>query len=221
MKSKLILAGLAVAAFLAAPFAAQAADLGPGPAYKAPAYVAPSYGNWGGWYVGINAGYGFGKSDWTGPVPASLSPKGFLAGGTLGYNFQTGSWVWGLEGDFDYSAMKDDSACAAGTCTLKNNWLATARGRIGYGGWSSFMPYITGGAAFAGLKASTTVGGESSSTRIGWTLGAGVEYALWSSWSVKAEYLYASLGKFNCAACGGDDVKFNTSIVRAGLNYRF
>ena len=55
-------------------------------------------------------------------------------------------------------------------------------------------------------------------TRIGWTLGAGLEYAMWSNWSVKLEYLYADLGK---ASFGGTDVEFKTSIVRAGLNYRF
>jgi len=61
-------------------------------------------------------------------------------------------------------------------------------------------------------------------TKVGWTLGAGVEYAMWSNWSVKVEYLYADLGKSSCGAatCGIDtDVTFKTSIVRAGVNYRF
>ena len=56
--------------------------------------------SWTGFYAGINGGYGFGKSDWSGTVTnGSTKPKGALAGVTLGYNLQTGSWVWGLEGD--------------------------------------------------------------------------------------------------------------------------
>ena len=214
MKSRLIHLGLALAATIAAPFAAQAADLGPSPSYKAPAYVAPSYATWSGFYVGVNAGYGFGTSDWA-ALATDPKPKGFLAGGTIGYNLQTGVWVWGIEGDFDYSAMKDD----VGGNETKVPWFGTARGRIGYAGWGNLMPYITGGAAFANVKASSAAGSESK-TRVGWTAGVGLEYALFSSWSVKVEYLYADLGSFNCTVCGGD-VEFKTNIVRAGLNYRF
>jgi outer membrane immunogenic protein len=226
MKARLIHLGLAMAALIAAPIAANAADLGPAPSYKAPAYVAPSYFSWSGFYVGINGGYGFGESKWDAP-PITLGPSGVVAGGTLGYNLQTGSWVWGIEGDFDWSNMKEDGGCNGGfTCEVKADWFATARGRIGYAGWNNFLPYITGGAAFAGLKASNTaVGGESSKTQVGWTVGAGVEYALYSAWSVKLEYLYADLGKFDCSTCsagpGTDNVTFKTNIVRAGVNYRF
>jgi outer membrane immunogenic protein len=210
MKSKLIQLGLAIAAVFAAPMAASAADLGPAPSYKAPAYVAPSYATWSGFYVGVNAGYGFGKADAAG---ANVDPSGFLAGGTIGYNLQTGVWVWGLEGDFDYSAMKDSKAGVE----VKSPWFATARGRIGYAGWGNLMPYITGGAAFANLKA-TAAGVSDNATRVGWTAGAGLEYAMWSNWSVKVEYLYADLGTYSL---NGTDVDYTTNIVRAGLNYRF
>jgi outer membrane immunogenic protein len=217
MKSKLIQSGIALAALLAAPFAAQAADLSPSPAYKAPAYIAPAF-TWSGFYAGANFGYAFGTANWTGPT-AETKPDGFLGGGTLGYNLQTGIWVWGLEGDFDYTAIKGSVACGgAVVCTFKDQWLATTRGRIGYAGWGNFMPYFTGGAAFAEVKA--TAGGLSKSTlRTGWTVGGGVEYALWSNWSLKAEYLYTDLGKDSC--CGGRTVDYTTNIVRSGLNYRF
>jgi outer membrane immunogenic protein len=212
MKSRLIHLGLAIAALMAAPIAAQAADLGPTPSYKAPAYVAPSYATWTGFYVGINGGYGFGSAD-TGGV--SFDPSGFLIGGTVGYNLQTGSWVWGLEGDFAYSAMKDDSTVAGAEIEIP--WFGTARGRIGYAGWGNLLPYITGGAAFAKMDISGP-GGSESDTRIGWTVGAGLEYALFSNWSVKVEYLYADLGEFEFA---GGNIDFNTHIVRGGINYRF
>ena len=81
-----------------------------------------SYYNWTGFYVGLNAGYGFGSSDWSAVPTASNKPKGFLVGGTLGYNYQVGSWVFGIEGDFDWSNVKDSVACAVGvTCGTSNN----------------------------------------------------------------------------------------------------
>lgn len=224
MFNKFTRAGVAAAALVFAPLAASAADLPRGP-YKAPAYVAPAYANWTGFYAGLNAGYGFGKSDWDSPA-VSTKPKGFVGGVTLGYNYQTGLWVWGLEGDFDYSGMKGSADCAGGTCETKNSWFATARGRIGYAGWNNWLPYITGGAAFGDVKA-TSPFGDASKTKVGWTAGAGVEYAMWTNWSVKVEYLYADLGKFDCGtSCGGpgvttDNITFKTNIVRAGLNYRF
>lgn len=221
MTSKLIRTGFAAAALLMAPLAAQAADL---PSYKAPARLAPSYSNWTGFYVGINGGYGFGDSTWD--VPAvSNSPKGAVAGGTLGYNFQTGSWLWGVEGDFDYSGMKDDVVCGAGTCETKNSWLATARARLGYAGWNNWLPFITGGAAMGDIKATNSLRSSASKSKLGYTIGGGVEYAMKANWSVKLEYLYVDLGSFDCGvACGGvtpDNVSFNANVVRAGLNYRF
>lgn len=221
MLSKLSRTGLAAAAVLLAPLAAHAADLPRGP-YKAPAYVAPVYANWTGFYAGVNVGYGFGKSNWDFPA-VSPSPKGVLAGITLGYNFQTGVWVWGLEADVDYSGMKGSADCFGGTCETKNSWLGTARGRIGYAGWNNFLPYLTGGAAFGDIKASSPFG-SATKTKVGWTAGAGMEYAMWSNWSVKLEYLYVDLGKMDCGiSCGAasDNVSFKANTVKAGLNYRF
>lgn len=224
MKTKTIRAGIAVAALLIAPIAAQAADM-PQPSYKAPAYYGPAYANWSGLYLGLNGGYGFGKSNWD--VPAvSPSPKGGLFGVTLGYNLQTGTWVWGAEGDVDFSTMKGSTDCGLGgiTCETKDSWLGTARLRLGYAGWTNWLPYITGGAAMGDIKATNSASSSANKTKIGYALGAGVEYAMLSNWSVKLEYLYADLGKFDCGiACGAatDNVSFKSNLVRAGLNYRF
>jgi outer membrane immunogenic protein len=224
MMTKMIRTGFAVAALIGASIAAEAADL-PQPSYKAPAYSAPSYVNWGGFYVGLNGGYGFGKSNWDVPG-VSPSPKGALFGATLGYNLQTGTWVWGAEGDFDISTMKGSTGCGPGgiTCETKNDWLATARLRLGYAGWNNWLPYLTGGAAMGDIKATNSALSSANKTKIGYTFGAGVEYAFWSNWSVKAEYLYVDLGSFDCGiACGAptDNVSFKANVVRAGLNYRF
>jgi len=216
---------LGLALLLSAPLTATAADLGP--AYRAPAYVAPLYATWTGFYAGLNIGYGFGNSDWAAPS-VSLAPDGVLAGATLGYNRQTGLWVWGVEGDIDWSGMKNSTACSGGfSCETSIDWLGTARLRVGYAGWSNWLPYITGGAAFGNVKASNSAYSDASNTRFGWTAGAGIEYAFLGNWSAKLEYLYADLGSFDCAtACGGpavttDDVSFTTNMVRFGLNSRF
>jgi outer membrane immunogenic protein len=195
-----------------------------GPAYKGPVYVAPF--SWTGFYAGINGGYGFGKTNWTGNGGSSgdFNVNGPLVGGTIGYNMQTGSWVWGLELDADYSSIKGSTSVAGCVgCETKNDWLTTGRVRVGYA-WDRWLPYVTGGAAYGDVKMSFP-GNSETKTRLGWTAGAGVEYAFLGAWSAKLEYLYVDLGKANCdpSTCGGTgvDVKFNTSLVRAGLNYRF
>jgi outer membrane immunogenic protein len=211
------------AAILMAPVGAHAADL----ARRAQPYYAPApaYSNWTGMYAGINAGYGFGSSSWNPLVVSSNpSPKGFLAGATIGYNYQTGAWVWGLEGDLDFSTVKGSATCGAANCETKNSWLGTARARLGYAGWSNWLVYGTGGAAVGDIKASNSLVGTATATKMGWALGAGAEYAMWTNWSVKLEYLYADLGSVTCdVACGGisgDKVTFKTNMIRGGVNYR-
>jgi outer membrane immunogenic protein len=199
------------AAVLIAPAGAHAADLGrrlPPPSYSVPVYTSTT---WTGMYAGINAGYGFGRSDWD-PlvVSANPSPKGILAGLTVGYNYQTGTWVWGLEGDLDFSDIKGSAVCGLATCETKNSWLGTARMRLGYAGWSNWLVYGTFGGAAGNVKASNSLLGTTSATKIGWAAGVGAEYAMWSNWSVKMEYLYADLGSTSCdVSCGaflGDKV---------------
>jgi outer membrane immunogenic protein len=216
-------AGL-MAAAMATP--SLAADL-PRPAFKAPVYIAPF--SWTGFYVGINGGYGWGDVDITRGAATSTSSNqtGWLIGGTAGYNLQTGNWVWGLEGDIDYALIKGNSsntaACAGGTCTFKDTYFATARGRIGYA-FDRWLPYFTGGATFSGVQATSAGGTTSNDNSVGWTVGGGVEYAFLGAWSAKLEYLYADLGKSTCGAtiCGiSTDFEPKINIIRAGLNYRF
>ncbi len=218
-----------IAAAVASP--SFAADLPP-PTYQTPSYKAPAYSpeyyvapfSWTGFYLGINGGYGFGSSNWTNVTGTSgdFDVSGGLAGGTLGYNLQTGVWVWGIEADAAYSWIKG-SGCGA-NCETRNDWLGTARGRIGYA-WDHWMPYLTAGAAFGDVKMTPFSGGGSETkTKIGWTAGVGVEYAFLGAWSAKIEYLYVDLGTatVSAATAGLDnDVKFSTSIVRGGVNYRF
>jgi outer membrane immunogenic protein len=186
---------------------------------KAPLYsVVPAY-NWTGFYVGINGGGGWGSSDFSAPLSsASFDTSGGLVGGTLGYNYQAGQLVFGLEGDIDWSNIRGSGTCAGLSCSTRNNWLGTARGRVGYA-IDRVMPYVTGGAAFGDIKTSVAGFGDSSQTKTGWTVGGGIEAALAGPWTAKVEYLYVDLGRGSSVL--GSDASFKTNIVRAGLNYRF
>jgi outer membrane immunogenic protein len=205
---------------------AAAADLpprmAPQPYYKAPAEVQVY--NWTGFYIGINGGGGFGRSQWD-SIGSSFDVSGGLVGGTVGYNYQFGQAVVGVEGDIDWADINGttNTACPFG-CKTTDNWLSTVRGRLGYAA-DRFMPFITGGAAFGDIRASTPGFAGASNTEAGWTVGAGLEFAIAGNWTAKAEYLYVDLGKFNCGiSCGAaatDNVSFTTNLVRAGVNYRF
>jgi outer membrane immunogenic protein len=204
---------------------AAAADLPPRPApapyYKAPVAV-PVY-NWTGFYIGINGGGGFGRSTWD--TTGSFDISGGLVGGTVGYNYQFGQGVVGIEGDIDWADINGttNTFCGFG-CKTSDHWLSTVRGRLGYAA-DRFMPFVTGGAAFGDIRASTPGFAGGNNTNAGWTVGAGLEFAIAGNWTAKAEYLYVDLGKFNCGiSCGAavtDNVSFTTNIVRAGVNYRF
>jgi outer membrane immunogenic protein len=223
MISKLIKASVAAVALLAVPFVAQAADM---PIKGAPRSVV-SYYNWTGFYAGINGGYGMGTSTWSLPA-ASIKPKGAMFGGTLGYNWQSGAIVYGIEGDWDWSRVKGSVSCAAAlaTCETSNSWLATFRGRVGYA-FDRWLPYVTAGAAYGNVKATDTLLGglgatSASKSELGWTAGAGLEYAFLGNWTAKLEYLYVDLGSFNAGPAPlVNNVSFKENIVRAGLNYKF
>jgi outer membrane immunogenic protein len=203
---------------------ANAADLprrpyGPPPQ---PVYV-PVY-NWSGLYIGINGGGAWGDAKWD--SVGTYDVTGAMVGGTIGYNWQVTQWVFGLEGDIDWTNIegKTNAACAFG-CKTTNSWLATVRGRIGYS-FDRFLPYITAGLALGDIKAHQPgfVGGDD--TNVGWTAGAGFEFVIAGNWSAKAEYLYVDLGKFNCGiGCGNginpDNVSLTSHVFRGGVNFRF
>jgi outer membrane immunogenic protein len=217
---RLFFAGIALTALAGL---AQAADLPAGPQsyYKAPVF-APPY-SWTGFYVGVNGGGGLGRSNWD--SAGGFNTSGGIAGGTVGYNYQYSHAVFGAEGDIDWSGIKGSTTtlgCPTG-CTTSNTWLSTVRGRLGYA-FDRFLPYVTGGAAFGNISATAPGLAGNSTTNAGWTVGAGLEFAIAGNWTAKAEYLYVNLGRFNCSlSCGAasDNVSFNTNLVRAGINYRF
>lgn len=202
-----------------------AADMPGG--YREPAYAAPAAG-WGGVYVGLNGAYGWGQSDWSGGVTTGTnSPAGGLFGATLGFNAQSGAFVFGAEGDIAGNWMRDSNStgtgfCSAPGCAIQTSWFATTRGRVGYA-FDRALAYFTAGAAFGDVQM-IAPGGSVTADRAGWTAGVGLEYAFLGPWSAKFEYLYADLGSASCGAavCGTDTtVTFKTNIIRLGVNYRF
>jgi outer membrane immunogenic protein len=247
---RLSVALIAVVSTIALTQIASAADL----PVKAPApVVAPLY-NWTGPYAGIAGGVAWGHSKQTDPgVPCSFfgldplpgggcgspnddgsyAPTGGIIGGTLGYNWQQGPWIFGVEGDYSWADVSGNSqTCGASSpaphaCGTKLESLGTFRGRIGYamGATGNWLPYVTGGLAVGELKAWDNLFPSSGSDfRAGWTVGAGVEVGFERNWTFKVEYLYVDLGSrqmFNVVPGVPETVSFTANVVRAGFNYKF
>ncbi len=205
---------------------AEAADLGRPSLKDGPDYGAPRY-LWTGAYAGLQAGYGWGTSRQTNIdtliTTRDYDTDGFIGGGTLGYNSQTGQLVWGFEGDLSYTDVSGSStvACIAG-CSSSLNWLMTLRARVGWdmNGW---MPYVTAGMAIADAHVSTNGAGSRTDTLAGWTAGGGVEVKIDRNWSVKAEYLFVDLGDMRNTVPGARiNADFDElHVVRGGINYKF
>ena len=226
-----LLAGVGLLAVAVATQPAFAADM-PRPVTKASVPVAAPLFNWSGFYVGATAGWGWGNSRICNESNDECSPEfdvdGFIAGGTVGYNWQMGSaWVAGLEADISYSDIRGIDrdqvvfGCGAG-CRTELEWFGTARVRLGPA-FDRFLPYVTGGLAFGAIDA-TSSGLSGGSTRTGWTVGAGAEFAFAPNWSAKLEYLYVDLGSFIFVSTEGNTLSTNEGrfhVVRVGLNYQF
>src|SRR5262249_39503297 len=153
---------------------------------KAPA-IAP-LPTWTGLYIGAVGGY---ASQSNGGAP--LTQKGGFGGGTLGYNWQMGSLVLGVEADAVWADINDNvGVTGIATFGAKIQDMGTVRGRVGYA-IDQVLLYGTAGYAWADNKVTATVGPFSTSdsqVQNGWTAGAGIEYMFAPHWSLKGEYLY-------------------------------
>lgn len=200
--------GAIVFAAMGVAVSAQAADLG----YQRraePYAVQPLVYSWVGPYIGANLGYGWGDI-----TNNPTSPSGLLGGVQAGYNWQSGAWVFGLEGDVQINGADDTFA----PWKFSNPWFGTARGRVGYA-FNNVLVYGTGGLAFGEVSGQNFFLTESHGT-IGWTAGAGVEMALNKNWSAKAEYLYVDLSDKNFTITGLPN-GYQFGVIRLGVNYHF
>jgi outer membrane immunogenic protein len=197
-----------------------------------PTYIPPPpVFSWTGFYAGINGGYGgdqvvFGLAG----ASTSLTSSGFLGGGQVGFNYQFlgSNIVAGIEADADASTIRGQLGASAPGVALSEgahlDYLGTVRGRLGYA-VGNILPYVTGGFAYGETTTYNIVGlGNENNQRIGWTAGAGLEYAITHNLSFKTEYLYVDLGTKSLVTpvpgiFASERTTFN--IVRAGLDWKF
>jgi outer membrane immunogenic protein len=250
----LLLAGVAITALAAAP--AMAADM-----RAAPLPPPVTAYNWTGWYGGVNGGAAFSRSQSVDVLETfsgasffsgnfgTLKAHGPFGGGQIGFNWQTGPFVLGVETDIQGSDISDNQTVTIApylsapnsisvTTNSKLDWFGTVRGRIGLA-WDRLLIYGTGGYAYGSLnygiaKQDTfqfTAANDLSFTRGGYAAGAGAEYAFASNWSGKFEYQYLNLGSATITAqeffhgptpfAVTTSTNFQYHTFRLGLNYHF
>jgi outer membrane immunogenic protein len=217
-KGFLIATSAGFAAAAAAVPSAQAADM----PIKAPRYIEPS-ASWSGWYIGAHAGAAWQQAQAV-DYGLSFSKTTFIGGGQIGYNWQHGNFVFGLESDFSGIAGKNTLAGYEFQSSIR--WLSTTRARFGLAVGDT-MAYMTAGLAVGGVKNSITDGitYSQTKTRVGWTVGGGVEHMLNRNWTIGLEGLFVDLGRSNLAfgESRNKTTRFqNTAVIgRLKLNYKF
>ena len=243
---KLFRTATGVATLLALSMAADAAEVGARPTVYAPVYGAPPF-SWTGFYIGGNVGGAWDRRELTdslfGLSLSTPNAKGaFIGGGQLGFNYQLGSLVLGIEGELEGVASTNSPSNgvvgpAFGTIqvTSSNRWITTLAARIGVTN-DTWLFYAKGGGGWVGndnFTINNTVTGAlvagGSNTSSGWLVGAGIEWAVAPNWSIKIEYDYLGLNRqtFTVPAGGlfaGDTFTTsnpNVQMVKIGANYLF
>lgn len=232
---KKLLLGTSVFAGLSLVAAAQAADL---PA-KAPRAAPPVFYNWSGFYIGGHVGGAWADINWddvslTGE-PVSHSPSSWIAGGHVGFNYQVGSIVFGVEGTFSGTDLSETVTSAVNpnvTYTSDIDWITTVAGRLGVA-WDRALIYAKGGGAWAKVGTSGFNSGipdafSISSTRSGWVVGVGLEYLVTPNFIFGVEYNHIDLGSHDRSGTTTIGLPFtitnvDTTIdsVVARLSYKF
>jgi outer membrane immunogenic protein len=220
---------LAAVALMTGTLAAAAADL---PSRKAPpVYVPPPpIFTWSGVYIGGQIGYAFGHDNWYDPgtpIGGRYAANGVLGGAHIGYNWQMAQFVFGLEGDVNGTSVSGSQSFAGITFGTRVLIDGSVRGRVGYA-FDRALFYATGGAAFGDVRNTyaNPFGAPFQSidhTRVGWTVGGGIEYAVTNNWSVRAEYRYTDYGRYTDPFLGFIPITNHQveNRVTAGFSYKF
>jgi outer membrane immunogenic protein len=232
---KYLLTGVALAALACGP--ALAADL---PARRAMPVKAPepvpTYYNWSGIYIGGHLGGGFSDKCFTfaGASDGCHDGDGFLGGGQIGFNLQSGQFVFGAEfsGSWaDISGGHNATLIPADAYRSDVNTILLLTGRVGMT-FDRLLLYVNGGGAWVRDEYEYSAAGVGTSTtkqnRTGWTVGAGVEYGFTPNWSLAAQYNYVDLGDKDVTFGGAaapfpftDSVDQQLHLATVRLNYRF
>jgi opacity protein-like surface antigen len=218
---KRLLLGSAALAAIGVTVVAHAADI-PTKAPPAPVY-APPY-NWSGFYVGANFG-----GAWTN---GSLNIAGnnfhggiteFIGGGQVGYNFQLGHLLFGVEGDFDGATFSHPTLPTPTPGSVSQHWMSTVAGRIGLVE-DRWLVYAKAGGGWVHSSAILNIPGVSwsgSNTSSGWLVGAGLEYGFKSHWTIRLEYDFLSLANWASPTVPSIELNRDVQMVKAGINYKF
>ena len=217
-------------------FAADLPSRSAPPVYMPP---PPPIFTWSGVYLGGQIGYRFGTSSSnlfpTGTGPGfgvglgNYSPGGVVGGAHVGYNYQIGMIVAGLEGDIEGSSYNGSQGIPGAALKTTSNFDSSIRGRLGFA-FDRALIYSTGGVAFAQFRNQFFAGGladDQTTWRAGWTLGAGLEYAITNNWSVRAEYRYTDYGRYTdllgVTTAGASSIRKHDTdnSIRAGFSYKF
>jgi outer membrane immunogenic protein len=241
MKKVLLVTASLIALGAAAP--AMAADLAARPYTKAPPMVAAIY-DWSGFYIGANGGWGSSRNSWDSVAPFPAGPEGShdatggVAGGQIGYRWQTGTWVFGVEGQGNWADLKGSnlSTLFAGSRNeSKIDAFGLITGQIGYAA-NNVLFYVKGGAAVTGnrYRVRDTLTGfpitnDVNDTRWGAVVGAGVEYGFAPNWSVGVEYDHLFMGDSNnsfsvinpIVAGALNRISQDVDMVTVRVNYHF
>jgi outer membrane immunogenic protein len=229
---RLILAASVLAASTASSFAA---DLAARPYTKAPPPVVAAMYDWSGFYIGINGGWGQSSTryDWANFLVRSDDASGGTVGGQIGYNWQAGSWVFGIEAQGNWADLSRtyvdpfDPRWSVGTTV---DALGLFTGRVGYAA-NNVLFYVKGGAAVASNSYWAALNNVDfinvSNTRWGAAVGVGLEWGFAPNWSFGVEYNHLFLGDtdYNWANANwrytNVGIRQDIDLVTARINYRF
>jgi len=225
MKSLSILLAAGVSTLVLAS-AAHAADLIIDTEPMMPGIVETST-SWDGPFIGVFGGYGWGSTDLEDTLDDfdAPEPEGWLLGVNAGVNFTlTDGIIAGVVGDIAWSNMEESVDFGLGSYSSNVDWLGSVRGRLGFDG-GAFMPYLTAGLAFAHNEIEAFDGDLSASddqTHVGWTVGAGVEFAATENLSIDLLYRYSDYGDatYTVGPIEGD-VGLTSHTLTVGLNFGF
>ena len=253
---KVVLLGTICFGFLNSP--ALSADI-PARVYKAPVAAPAPVSTWTGFYIGGEVGGAWANSDvvvttppggnfFTGDRLSSGDPSGWLGGVAGGADYQTGPWVFGIKGSYNWADINGDTITASTVVPTRDvltherfKWVGMVLGRVGYAVWPDFLLYVNGGWAWSGRESTsqtviratgavvaTSAGSE---TLGGWTVGVGGEYRVWRYASVLLQYNYVDFGTHavtsniltgpTAGTVVGRDLSTNMHLLRFGVNLRF
>jgi outer membrane immunogenic protein len=242
MKKKLSVAvvGMAVLGFASS---ASAADMAARPYKAPPPMIAPVY-DWTGFYIGANGGWGSSHNCWdfvgvTGTVftDGCRDASGGMIGGQIGYRWQAGQWVFGLEGQGDWADLSGSRVsliAPAFSTRTRVDAIGLFTGQIGYA-WNAALLYVKGGGAVTGNRYDIFATGtgvnlaSADATRWGAAVGVGLEYGFAPNWSVGVEYDHLFMGHANnsfsvvnpIVAGAFNRIGQDVDMVTLRLNYRF